>query len=271
MIVAASDSRDVCGERSFVGGLPMTLQNTPDIEIWSTLSGGGNGLATTDGDSTAGVTGYDLLKIYQNSVDNPLTTTTAEGLYHPNDIVIDSVHGKFFIADSDLAGHNRILQGNISDLVNNPGGQPNLTILYNDAASGTGTRIDNLEIDPNSGIVYFTHGDNFEKVNYDSAGQASVLLFNANVSAASSPSGVANPAGTTNNFFNDMAINFATGDVYLSSTRVVASFGADSVSKNFIYHLSGLTAASGTNAFTFGAANSGTASFLAFSSCSLSR
>jgi VCBS repeat-containing protein len=242
----------------------MTLETTPDIELWSTLSGGGNGLATVDGDSTTGLTGTDLLKLYQNSVDNPLTTTTAEGLYHPNDVVIDSVHGKFFIADSDLAGHNRILQGNISDVINNPGGAPNLTILYNVGASGAGTRIDNLEIDPNSGTVYFTHGDNFEKVSYDSAGQTPVVLFNANVSATTSPSGVANPAGSTNNFYNDVAINFATGDVYLSSTRVAVSSGGDIVSKNFIYHLSGLTSASGTNAFTFGAANSGTASLLTF-------
>jgi VCBS repeat-containing protein len=265
MITPASDSRDGREEWSFVGGLPMTLETTPDIELWSTLSGGGGGLATTDGDSTHGLTGYDLLKLYQNSVDNTLTTSVAEGLYHANDVVIDSVHGKFFIADSDSAGHNRILQGNIADVLNNPGAAPNLTILYSDSASGAGARIDNLEIDPNNGIVYFTHGDNFEKVAYNSALQTPVVLFNANVTATTSPTGVANPAGATNNFYNDVAINFATGDVYLSSTRVAVSSGGDIVSKNFIYHLSGLTSASGTNAFTFGAANSGTASLLTFS------
>jgi VCBS repeat-containing protein len=242
----------------------MALNITPDVELWTTLSGGGNGLATTDGDSTHGLTGYDLLKLYEGYADNPLTTSTAEGLFHPNDVVIDSVHGKFFIADSDTTGHNRILQGNISDVVNNPGSPPSMTVLYSDGASGLGSRIDNLEIDPNNGIVYYTHGDNFEKVNYNTALQAPVILFNSNVTAAQSPTGVANPAGATNNAFNDVAIDFATGDVYLSSTRVVSSFGVDTVSKNFVYHLRGLTAASGTNAFTFGAANSGTASLLAF-------
>jgi VCBS repeat-containing protein len=242
----------------------MTLSATPDIQLWSTLASGGNGLSSTDGDGTAGPAGFNLLKLYENFVDNAGTTAIAEGLFRPNDVVFDTVHGKFFIADSDVAGHNRILQGNIADLINNPGGAPNLTILYNDAGSGVGTRIDNLEIDPSNGIVYFTHGDNFEKVSYDAALQTPTILFNANVSATSSPSGVANPAGSTNNFFNDVAINFATGDVYLSSTRVVTGSSGDSVSKNFVYQLTGLTAASGTNAFTFGAGNTGTARLLPF-------
>ena len=242
----------------------MPLENTPDIQLWSTLANGGHGLASTDGDSTAGTTGFNLVKLYENTTDNPLTTTIAEGLYRPSDIVFDTVHGKFFIADSDLAGHNRILQGNIADLLNNPSGPPSLTILYSDAGAGPGTRIDHLEVDPNSGIVYFTHGDNFEKVVYDTALQAPTILFNANVTAVTSPSGVANPAGSTNNFYNDVAINFATGDVYLTSTRVGVGAGGDVVTKNFIYQLTGLTAASGTNAFTFGAANSGTARFLTF-------
>ncbi len=104
-------------------------------------------------------------------------------------------------------------------------------MLYSDAASGANTRIDNLEIDPDNGIVYFTHGDNFEKVSYDAALQASVVLFNSNVTAGTSPSGVANPARATNNFFNDVAIDFATGDVYLSSTRVSVGTTGDLVAR----------------------------------------
>jgi VCBS repeat-containing protein len=244
----------------------MSTTTTADIQIWETAAGGGNGIASVNGDSAvgSGLTGYALLKLYQSQVDNAGTTTVAEGLYRPGDIVFDTVHGKFFIADSDLAGHNRVLQGNISDIVNNPGSPPALTILYNDAGAGAGTRIDNLEVDPNNGLVYFTHGDNFEKVSYDAALQTPVILFNSNVTAAGSPSGVANPAGATNNLFNDVVINFSTGQVYLSSTRVVSSATSDSVQKNFIYQLTGLTAASGTNAFTFNASNTGTARLLVF-------
>jgi hypothetical protein len=74
--------------------------------------------------------------------------------------------------------------------------------------------------------------------------------------------GSGNPAGTSNNFFNDFVINFSTGDVYLSSTRVGANPNGDVIQKNYIYHLTGLTASSGAGAFSFGG---GTASLLPFS------
>jgi len=241
----------------------MPISNTgPNIQLWATGAGGGHGLFSVNGDPTnnAGMTGFELTQFYQNTSDNLGTPTVAEGLFRPSDMVFDTVHGKFFIADSDLAGNNRILQGNIADLV--AGNPPALTVLYSDAGSGAPSRIDNLEIDPNNGIVYFTHGDNLEKILYDSAGQTATILFNANVTAGSSPSGVANPAGSTNNAFNDLVINFATGEIYLSSSRVLVSGSGDIVQKNFIYQLTGLTTASGTDAFTFGVANSGTARLL---------
>jgi len=241
----------------------MPVSDTsPYVQLWSTGAGGGHGLFKVNGDpnSDMGMTGFQLAQFYQNTTDNPLTTTVAEGMYRPSDMVFDTVHGKFFIADSDLAGHNRILQGNIADLV--AGNPPTLTVLYEDTGAGAPTRIDNLEIDPNNGIVYFTHGDNLEKILYNSAGQVPIVLFNSNVNAITSPSGVANPAGNTNNLFNDMVINFATGEIYLSSTRVVSSGTSDQVQKNFIYQLTGLTASSGTNAFTFGVGNTGTARLL---------
>lgn len=234
----------------------MPISNTgPEVQLWIAGAGGGNALISVDGDpnNNGGMTGYQLAQIYQNSIDDPGTANTAEGFFRPSDMVFDTVHGKFFVADSDLAGHNRILQGNISDLLS--GNPPSLTILYQNAAAGAASRVDNLEVDPNSGQVYFTHGQLFEKVAYDVANQVSVTLMNFGT-------GSGNPAGTTNNFINDFVIDFATGDVYLSSTRVIAGISGDSVQKNFIYHLSGLTAGSGTGAFSFGG---GTASLLPFS------
>jgi len=241
----------------------MPVSNTsPNIQLWATGAGGGHGLFRINGDPefAGGMTGFELAQYYENTTDLPGTVAVAEGLYRPSDMVFDTVHGKFFIADSDLAGHNRILQGNIADLI--AGNPPALTVLYEDLGAGAGTRIDNLEIDPDNGIVYFTHGDNLEKVLYDNPNQSAVLLFNANVTAGSSPSGVANPAGSTNNSFNDLVINFATGEIYLSSTRVLVGGSGDVVQKNFIYQLTGLTPTSGTDAFTFGVANSGTARLL---------
>jgi hypothetical protein len=234
----------------------MPISNTgPQVQLWTAGAGGGNGLWSVNGDpnNNGGMTGYQLAQIYQNSIDNPLTTSTAEGFFRPSDMVFDTVHGKFFVADSDLAGHNRILQGNISDLLS--GNPPSMTILYQNAAAGGASRVDNLEVDPNSGRVYFTHGQLFEKIAYDTANQVPTTLMNFGT-------GSGNPAGTTNNFINDFVIDFATGDVYLSSTRVIAGLSGDSVQKNFIYHLSGLTAGSGAGAFSFG---TGTASLLPFS------
>ena len=234
----------------------MPTSNTgPEVQLWTAAAGGGNALWKVNGDpaDNGGMTGSQLMQIYQNSLDNPATTTIAEGFFRPSDMVFDSVHGKYFVADSDLAGHNRILQGNISDLL--AGNPPALTILFNDPAAGTASRIDNLEVDPNSGQVYFTHGQLFQKVAYDTAGQAPVTLMNFGP-------GSGNPTGTSNNFFNDFVINFATGDVYLSSTRVGASPTGDVILKNYIYHLTGLTASSGAGAFSF---SGGTASLLPFS------
>src|SRR3954466_16093357 len=234
----------------------MPISNSgPEVQLWATGASGAHGLWYADGDpnSNGGTTGYLLTQIYQGYVDNTATTTTAEGFFRPSDMVFDTVHGKFFVADSDLAGHNRILEGNIADLTS--GNPPSMTILFSDAGAGTASRIDNLEVDTVSGQVYFTHGQLFQKVAYNTPAQAAVTLMNFGT-------GSGNPAGTTNNFFNDFVINFATGDVYLSSTRVTAGLSGDSVQKNFIYHLSGLTAGSGAGAFSFAG---GTASLLPFS------
>ena len=234
----------------------MPIISTSDVQVWSTAGGsGGTALVSASGDSTVGggLTGYDIIRLYEGYVDDPATTGVAEGLYRPNDIVFDTVHGKFFIADSDIfGGHNRILQGNIADLLANPGVPPALTILYQDSAASTAARIDNLEVDPNNGIVYFTHGQRFEKVLYDSALQTPTVLINFAASG--------NPAGTANNFIGDFVINFATGDVYLSTSRVTSFSSGDSITKNHIFHLSGLTAS--TTSFSFAA---GTARLLPFS------
>ena len=221
------------------------MNSTADIQIWSAGTGGGNAIVRADGDPTqdSGLTAYDVAQLYQNAVDNPLTTTVAEGFYRVNDIAIDTVHGRYFIADSDInGGHNRVLQGNLADLLS--GAPPSLTILYQDAGTGTAARIDNLEIDPDNGLVYFTHGQRFEKVAYDTALQVPTILANFG-------SGSGNPNGSTNNFMDDFVIDFASGSVYLSSHRVLSGAEGDTVTKNYVYKIGGLTPASGAGAFTF--------------------
>ena len=137
-------------------------------------------------------------------------------------------------------------------------------MLYSDPGTTTQSRLDNMDIDLANNIIYFTHGGELMKINYNTANQAGTVLFDADAQGAFSAT-TGNPAGSTNNFFNDMVINFATGKIYISSTRVLAGASGDVVSKNFIYELSGLTTGSGVNAFTMnGSTNTGTARLLPF-------
>ena len=134
--VTTMSARDSAPE-SRGGGFAMPISNTsPNIQFWIAGTGAGQGLFKVNGDPSndAGMTGYELAQFYAATTDNLLTTTIAEGLFRSNDIVFDTVHGKFFIADSDGAGHNRVLQGNIADLL--AGNPPSLTILYQDTGSG---------------------------------------------------------------------------------------------------------------------------------------
>lgn len=222
----------------------MPVSNTsPNLKFWIAGTGGGNGLFSVNGDpgTNGGMTGYGSAQYYTATSDNLLTAAIAEGFFRANDIAIDTVHGKFFVADSDGTGHNRVLQGNITDLL--AGNPPSMTVLYQDTGSGTATRIDNLEIDPNSGQVYFTHGQRFEKVSYNTPLQVPTILANF---------GSGNPNGNTNNFIDDFVIDFASGSVYLSSHRIVSSGSGDILSKNYIYHITGLTPATGAGALSFG-------------------
>jgi hypothetical protein len=213
----------------------------PDISLWSAASGGGDAITVTHGDSTV-TNGFNLSQLY--TLDNE---DLADTFVVPKDIVFDTARGLFFVADSNLTGGtNRILQGNIADLLGNPGTAPPLTVLYtSNQAPGTEAQIFNLEVDPNNGIIYFTHGMRFEKILYNTPGQTSTVLANFGT-------GSGNPVGSTNNFMDDFVINFATGSVYFTSHRVSSAQDGDNITRNFLYRITGLDSADGTNAFTFG-------------------
>jgi Ca2+-binding RTX toxin-like protein len=274
LLTSIADSTNWVGDDSTGDNArEQEVQNGPwlkhaDVEFWGTMGSGG--LANTLADATfaGGADDYNHTRQYDGML-YPSGPNAGTNVFNSlRDIVFDTVDGKFFVTDSNISGVNRILQGNISDLLANPSGVPNLTVLFTyTQAAGDPTdlsgRLDNMELDVANNIVYFTKGDDLYKVNYDTANQAGTLLFQANVTAATSPSGVGNPAGSTSNFYNDMVIDFSTGKIYLSSTRVVSG-ASDQVSKNFIYELNGLTTGSGANAFTFNASNTGTARLLPF-------
>lgn len=229
----ATDNRDTFNAK---GQIPAdVLLNAPDFQIWGATSGGsGDGVVGVSGDSTfsGGTIGFNQVRIYNSDGDESVTYQNLH--FAPRDLVIDTVHGLYFMADSDLAGNNRILQGNLADLIGNPGGTPTLTVLYSDATSGTNSQLRNLVIDPDSQQVFFSHGSttSIQRVNYNTAGQTPVTLVNL---------GAGNPNGNANNFVDDFAINFATGQIFISSHRVLAADGGDLVSRNYIYVASGLT------------------------------
>jgi hypothetical protein len=227
-----------------------------DVEFWGTMGGGGLANTLKDSSHASGNDDYNHTRQYDGVVNG------VQVFWFARDMVFDTVDGKFFVVDS-TNGENRILQGNISDLIANPTSVPNLTVLVSDTGTTLQDNYYAMEVDIVNNIVYFVHGSQVEKVNYNTANQTPTVLFRMNVDAAGSPSGVGNPAGSTNNFINDMVINFNTGKIYLSSTRVVSG-ASDQISKNFIYELSGLTTSSGTDAFTFNASNTGTARLLPF-------
>lgn len=209
-----------------------------DFSLWIAGSTGGTGIVSVQGDSTvnSGNVAYNLSQLY---TDSGLLT-------RPQDIVFDTVHGKFFIADSNFgSGVNRVLQGNISDLLGNPSTTPTLTVLYSDTGTTVQNQINNLEVDVNNGIVYFNHGQRFEKVAYNTANQTPTILANFGA-------GSGNPVGTANNFADDFVIDFATGTVYISSHRVLAAADGDQVSRNYIYKITGLAPSTAAGALTFG-------------------
>ncbi|WGM40215.1 hypothetical protein [Caulobacter sp. NIBR1757] len=238
-----TDNRDTTN--ADVQILPDVLLTAPDFLIVGATNGGsGDGVVLISGDATvsSGTAGFNQVRVYNSDGDESAGYQTMH--VRPRDIVIDTVAGKYFFLDSDQAGTNRIYQGNLSDLLGNPGSTsvPTLTILYSDAASGNASQILNLVIDEDNHQVFFSHGSTIQRVNYDTAGQTPVTLVNL---------GSGNPNGNANNFVDDFTINFATGHIYISSHRVTAAADGDIVSRNYIYDASGLTSGS-AGALTYG-------------------
>jgi large repetitive protein len=248
-----ADTTNWNGDDAAGGGTPKPIEQqehsgpynvAPDLSLWMAATGGGAGIASTHVDGTvgSGQTGYNFAIRYSTDTGDPVQTFAS-----PRDIAFDTVEGRFFFIDSTAGEDGKIYQGNISDLHGNPATPPTMTLLYssNQALGSSESQIRDLQIDVANNIIYFTHGQRLEKIVYNTANQTSTVL--ANFGTASG-----NPNGTTNNFMDDFVINFATGNVYLTSHRIIAANDGDAVTRNYVYRISGLDPADGTNAFTFG-------------------
>jgi VCBS repeat-containing protein len=183
----------------------MTLSNTsPDQQIWVTLNNGGSGFTALNRDNANTVA--TQFNRYQASA----------GVVHPNDIVFDTVHGLYFFADS-VNGNRRVLQGNISDLLN-PSGPPVLKVLYSDTSAGTaGGQIFGLAVDPDAGAdngaIYFVNKGNLDRVSYSHDGASTVNQ---------TPSILATlPVGT---FANEIALDIDHHQAFILSTASSVGF-----------------------------------------------
>jgi Ca2+-binding RTX toxin-like protein len=201
----------------------------PDAQIWVAASGAGEGIVTInlDGTYNSGTLGYQIVQAFQNDAN----------LFHPSDITLDTVEGKAFFVDSDISGgHNRIIQINISDLLNNPGSPLPFVVLYQDTGTLADNAIRTLSVDTQHNIIYFDHGSSFNKVVYNTALQTPTVLADLD-------------SFGTNNYITQVSIDYATGQVLLGSSRVTTFGSFDSVSKNYLYSATGLTTASTTLTF----------------------
>ena len=128
----------------------------PDIQLWTTDTGGaGGGLSHVD--DNAGVAS-NLATFFTNNV-----------FLHPAEITFDTVHDKVFIADDGGGPNYSILEGSISQFVNNPGVNPTFTVLAT-AHPAAANDIRDIEIDPTNHCVYFLADTKFEYVTYNPTG-----------------------------------------------------------------------------------------------------
>lgn len=194
----------------------------PDRQIWIAGSGGGDAIqiVNTDGTQSSNLLGYAISHLYQNtSVDGNPTT---QRLWHPTDVVLDTVNDKFFIVDSD-GTNDRILQGSISQALNNPGVAPTMTVLYFQAADeGTpgdtgddgSIGLTGMAIDTANGAIYFTGNNLLQRVVYNTPNQTPVILANLGIDADT-----ANPT-----FANEIGLDLARGFVYIVTTESFSDF-----------------------------------------------
>jgi hypothetical protein len=192
------------------------LHTAPDHMLWVAGISGGHGLIAISHDATQnGGIGYNQQHYFQNLGNDGNATTTTQRFWSPTHILFDTVQNKFFIVDSS-GSFDRILQGNISDMLANPGVAPTMTILWQDSPAGTsdGDGITGMQIDKVNGHIYFTADNTLLRVNYNTANQTAVTLMNLGL----------DPDNGNKNWANEIALDLANGRVFIISTESFSDF-----------------------------------------------
>ena len=217
----------------------------PDAQLWIAGAGAGSAIVTInlDGTYNSGTLGYQIVQAFQNQ--------NSTATFHPSDITLDSVEDKFFFVDSDAGGHNRIIQGSISQLLSSPGAALTTTVLYSNTGLNANGIIDSLSIDTVNNKIYFdlglgsNGGSTINRINYNTANQTPTLL-------ATLGSG---------QYVTQMAIDYTRGEVFVAVSQITSGFGTDIIDQNYIYRAT----APGGNAAGLASAASLTFTTLPFS------
>ncbi len=227
-----------------------------DIGMWLGGSGAGGGgvfSAHVDNTVSGGAAGYNMVVRYFHDTGDINAGQPTNAFVSVRDIQFDMAEGKFFVLDGSggVSANNKVLQGNIADLIGNPATPPTVTVLTTSTGVGIGENIfRDFQIDTVNNIIYLTHGQRFEKLVYNTPNQTPVVLAQLGGAGSNNPNG-----STSSGFADDFVINYATGNVYFTVHRVIAGQDGDQVTRNFLYRISGLDPGDGAGAFTWGAPN----------------
>jgi hypothetical protein len=196
-----------------IEGTNLTV--APDVQLWIAGISGGHGLISVNGDATQnGALGYGVQTYFQNTSSDGNALTSTSRFWDPTHIVFDTVAGKFFVVDSS-GTFDRILQGNISDLLTNPGTAPTMTILWSEQpAVSNANGVTSIALDKTNGDVYFTFSNTLLRVDYDTANQTAVTLAN-----------LGNDVDSTNpNYANELILDLANSRAFIVNTETFNDF-----------------------------------------------
>jgi VCBS repeat-containing protein len=209
-----------------------TFLNAMDMVMIAGMAGGGqsDAILRVGNDEGANI-GSNLTRLFRDNV----------AFNHITDVTFDIQDGFFFFVDSDGNLTNRIMRGNIADLVSGNTNPTFTQVFATDGQSGgagpvmNGEIINGIEINTATNKIYWWDGDlggNFEggwelhSANYDGTGNVVVALLDDE-----------NPDPTFGipGGIGDWALDSSRGFAYVvSSTGVIDGFGNASVTTNHI-------------------------------------
>src|SRR5262249_48580294 len=199
------------------------LVAVPNTEIWVAAAGGQNAIVHVDNNNGSN-TASGAVTLYNGNTQ----------IFHPTDIALDVNANHYFFVDSDGQGHNRILEGTLSQAVSTPTATPTFVTLFSDTL---GTRdISAIRIDTINHQIYFTENvlpsgatkDVGYFVRMSDTGTNLVTLATISISG-------------TNAGFADFALDLAHNTAYFASSSFFVGTSSIILRTNFIYKATGVT------------------------------